>query len=71
MVEWANKEGVFDSTRVLKPRLSGLTRSSSEWRVSVRETWDRVVTRGVDSDRDWLTTGEEDEVSEESEYGPT
>ncbi len=57
----ANQEGVFESARILKPKPDGLARFSSEWRVAVRESWERVVIAGVESD--WLTLGEEDEPS--------
>ncbi len=61
MVEWANQEGVFESARILEPKPDGFTRFSSEWRIAVRESWERVVIAGVDID--WLTLGEEDEPS--------
>ncbi len=72
MVEWTNTEAVFESARVLEPRPSRfcssptrISRSSPEWRVDVRAAWERVVTYGADSD--WLTLGEEDEPSDDSE----
>ncbi|KAI0708206.1 hypothetical protein C8T65DRAFT_650397 [Cerioporus squamosus] len=61
-VEEANREGIFESARVLDARPSGLKRSSKEWHAAVRDAWDMVVTSGVDSD--WLTLGEEDEAKE-------
>ena len=54
----ARQEGAMD-VRVLEPWPFGVKRWDPQVTAAIRVAWERIITRGVESD--WLTFGEEDE----------